>query len=461
MDNLNSDEDLKQILDRYESKAKDLQKVFFLTVGFGLLFFFMVLLPYFSLKYDYYYLTKLNNINGNTSQVLNEMGVITNDSKNIQNGYRKLTDYYTDGSKNNTNYGSKLEAVRYVANQSGPSISDVIQGNLISTKLFTQCASYPIKSYQWSNCNQQANSYDFYNALRNKIAEQKHPINTTLAEISNLKYKIDKLTAAVDAMLTSTDINYNTKTVATNINGLIGSMNATISSLNNNLTKLLSNVYSSSSSKSIPTFRVTTPILENSITKLEDSRDNLLRVKNDVDKQWSKMNDYNQKLVARFEQFETPFIKFPVGFNEAIAAFPISLAIGFLASSLLLRQASQLRLYLENKIEKPTLPKGYEARSKISLLVPLVMDPSNYLGDRKLQIALFLLPSIIFAVAFYMIYYMWFVIKINDIFLAAADLNTYVYLSLYIVSLLFFIYGNYKIFDELSKYNKPMHSTPV
>jgi hypothetical protein len=71
----------QEVFEAYKDKLSYLQKVMLIFIGFSLFFFFMILLPYYSLKHDTYTLNEFDKYMNNT--LLKNLSHVTGDANNI------------------------------------------------------------------------------------------------------------------------------------------------------------------------------------------------------------------------------------------------------------------------------------------------------------------------------------------------------------------------------------------
>jgi hypothetical protein len=172
--------------------------------------------------------------------------------------------------------------------------------------------------------------------------------------------------------------------------------------------------------------------------------------KNELDVRLNKMKEQEKQVGARLEQIEFPFGKLPVGLTESIAIFPIILAIGFLVVASQLREAIQLRKSFHQLYQRKDLTKTVLDDQQIALIAPLWIDPESTNKQKLFRFAILSIPFLIFIISCVLIFYNW---SIPGFFAYAAQLNWWLYGGMYLLSLMIFVYGFRQILNELRGYS--------
>lgn len=153
-----------------------------------------------------------------------------------------------------------------------------------------------------------------------------------------------------------------------------------------------------------------------------------------------QINNRTGEFEKRFAQFEAPVVgKIPVGFNEMVAIFPVSLAIVFVYLVGTLRDVVLLK----------RLPNNNEAKEYLSGATVWIDPnrPDSEKGSAKiLQAALawtvLSLPLALFISSIDLIYQIWNYVPVRadkfPVFIGAPDFNMSFYTGLYIFSAIAF-----------------------
>ncbi len=161
--------------------------------------------------------------------------------------------------------------------------------------------------------------------------------------------------------------------------------------------------------------------------------------------------------IQKIEEVEFPFGKIPIGINELVAIFPLTLAIGFAIYSYLIGDTIRSRKVIHNYYDE-TNKKLDELKlnRKVSSIAPLWIDPVNYNKYISLNFLIIFIPFVIFIFSLYLIFDSWTKtdqINMETIFPYNIELYKQFYKCIYIFSFGFFIYGIARIVYEFLTYN--------
>jgi len=183
---------------------------------------------------------------------------------------------------------------------------------------------------------------------------------------------------------------------------------------------------------------------------IQQQSDKLQEIQNKLDDRLNKMKDQEKQIGARLEQIEFPFGKLPVGLTESIAIFPIILAIGFLVIASQLRETIQLRKSFHQLYQRKDPTRTILDDQQIALIAPLWIDPVSPNKQKLARVTILAIPFLIFIVSGILILYNW---SIPGFFAYADQLNWWLYGGLYVLSLVIFVYGYRQIFNEMRGYS--------
>ncbi|MFZ5519319.1 MAG: hypothetical protein ACOY90_21990 [Candidatus Zhuqueibacterota bacterium] len=171
--------------------------------------------------------------------------------------------------------------------------------------------------------------------------------------------------------------------------------------------------------------------LRNELSRLESSRQAMEKRLSDLQAQIATLD-------ARLKQVEFPFGKLPIGLDESVAVFPIIVAIGFVIAAGFLRDAIVLRDNFHALYQRRDEAREIVTPAQIALIAPLWVDPLKSAKDNAWHYFLFLLPCFIFIASCVLILNTW---TMSPTALFAGAFFRWLYFALYVVSALVFIYG--------------------
>jgi len=183
---------------------------------------------------------------------------------------------------------------------------------------------------------------------------------------------------------------------------------------------------------------------------LQKQTNELQNIQNKLNDQLNNMKEQEQQIGARLEQIEFPFGKLPVGLTESIAVFPIILALGFLVIASQLRETIQLRKNFHQLYQRKDPTKTVLDDQQIALIAPLWIDPESTSKQKLVRFTILSIPFLIFIISCILIFYNW---SIPGFFAYADQLNWWLYGGMYLLSLVIFIYSYRQLLDELGGYS--------
>jgi len=198
MDQKNIDKRLTEVRELYKGKANDLQKAFVILIGFGLFFFFMILFPYFSLKYDSTSLSHIGWLKGDLSEIVSSVDSIVNESRTITNNLQVYTTARSKYDLDRDNYNTQLDRIQYLRENLNMTVANpVVQNILQSLQLYPKCINDTFGTERWRQCNSdsQYNSttpqldlifksqFKLINESNTKITETAGRINSKITKI--------------------------------------------------------------------------------------------------------------------------------------------------------------------------------------------------------------------------------------------------------------------------------------
>jgi hypothetical protein len=381
----NSDDAL---FDTYKDKSNSLQRLIIIFLGVAFFFFFMILIPFYSLKADTHTLFNIFGLLNKTKEDIKYASdALTNqDSKNLEN---------LEQNRNLTNgmdiYGYQL------LNQS-------INGNNLTKITSRICDVYVKRSHDWIECNSNI-----------RLAELQGPLNATIK-------------------LNNTTIRHINEAISRQIQLIEVSKNFLDTNKIRTIEVVLENLTSGKSAKILYGLRPT-------VTNLTQG----------VNKQISNLLIQMNALSERFKSLDTPLGgNIPVSFNEMLAIFPLALSIVFCYFSLMLRDTIRLRRVIANTPVDPKI-KDYISVSPLWIdpkrsgkeILHVVLAWTVLAIPTLLYIASVTMISSIWS---------WMSIESDRFpaFLAAVDFNKLIYGILYIIGGIFLVLSYALIVREVT-----------
>jgi hypothetical protein len=162
-------------------------------------------------------------------------------------------------------------------------------------------------------------------------------------------------------------------------------------------------------------------------TSLEDLE---FRLKNS-NSSLAKLNEEQENIKKRIDEFESPIGKLTAGFRDVIIVFPLALGGGFLVcASILIETARIRREYLRFHPKNENF--NVLSEEDIARTAPLWLDPKDTQQKKSIRIFVLLLPLILYCVAAGLILYDWN-LPGNSI-----ELNLY---SVQVMSIIYIFFG--------------------
>jgi predicted nuclease with TOPRIM domain len=122
---------------------------------------------------------------------------------------------------------------------------------------------------------------------------------------------------------------------------------------------------------------------------------------------FNQINVAKAAVTKRIENVESPFGSFPVGLNEALQAFPIIVAAGFLMCILALSELTRLRLNYHQTLRSRYADNNAEVDSNMVMLAPLFIDPCRNTLTNLWRSIVLGIPLLVYILAIYLITFSW------------------------------------------------------
>lgn len=155
------------------------------------------------------------------------------------------------------------------------------------------------------------------------------------------------------------------------------------------------------------------------------------------------------EIETRLASFESPFGTIPIGLKEAVLAYPLILAAGFMVCTLLLSRLLALRGEFRNSLAREQVLSEADVNRRVATLAPLWFDAGRaFWGNPTLVLAL-LIPFALFVAAGWLILNDW-LLQLGDT-ASAENLRTF-YAGLYGLGLAVFAAGLLRVRGAWAQY---------
>ncbi|MGI0045539.1 MAG: hypothetical protein ACRD47_17710, partial [Nitrososphaeraceae archaeon] len=123
-DRAGEEDKINEIQKTFENRTSDLQRSFIILVGIGLFFFFLLLLPYYSLKLESERLSRSDWLLDDTSVVIGLLNDIINQSTSIEEQSNQFNIEHAKIKEDVETYAASLNKIHYLLNRTGIEIRD-------------------------------------------------------------------------------------------------------------------------------------------------------------------------------------------------------------------------------------------------------------------------------------------------------------------------------------------------
>jgi len=148
------------------------------------------------------------------------------------------------------------------------------------------------------------------------------------------------------------------------------------------------------------------------------------------------------EIEERLAGFESPFGAIPIGLKEAVLAYPLILAAGFMVCTLLLSRLLALRREFRVSLARDSALSEADVDRRVATLAPLWFDADrSFWGNPTLVLSL-LIPFVLFVAAGWLILNDW-LLPLGDT-VSATNLRTF-YSGLYGFGLIIFATGLFRV----------------
>ena len=376
------DDKISEIQKTFENRSADLQRSFIILVGVGLFFFFLLLLPYYSLKIESERLSRSDWLLDDTSVVIGLLNDIINQSARIE---QQSNNFNTEHSKiklDVENYAASLNKINYLLNRTGVSVREPgIQRLIELIPLNPVCDQLEPISRAWVDCNLQVKNNQSALAVKNLYSSIFNAISPIQSRLVTDAQEVENLVANITKQLSNkpTPSNQTSTTVLT-LPGIGSPVDQIATDLGptpylSNVTNELRNLrtYSSPSTGILEFTQAMSPQTREKIIQF---RTELEKFRNGFETGVSFVVDGIKKLEGRFSQFESPLGNIPLGLNEAIVWFPFFLAAGFFVFAHILQQTMTIKKELNALMLARNDPRGITRIDRhVTILSSIWIDP--------------------------------------------------------------------------------------
>jgi len=412
------------VLESYKDKSGSVQKVAIIFLGVALFFFFMVLIPYYSLRLDGHRISEIDGLLADARNNISSLNqsLIQQQAKNatmiynalffsnpIPQQYQKYQNIrmdYLDAVNKISTYASVLD-----------NASKSNDTNRLKQLTYKDCKS-DVMSPDSFSCNLNHKDKELKERVRlprSLIAFA--PLNSTIeSTLNNAKDLQDKLIEkSRDFQLNSSNFN----TVKDALKKLNDPKNLSIP-LNNS--KYLEDIVHNVKTKNFINITIS-------------------KVLAPLDTATSQINNRTGDFEKRFDQFEAPVVgKIPVGFNEMVAIFPVSVAIVFVYLTAILREVillkrrcTQIRAFNATIWVDPDRPESGWSKVLPAALAWTVLA----------------IPLVLFILSWSLISQIWDYVPVTNakfpVFAGASDFNKSFFTQLYTLGVISFILSYFTI----------------
>jgi cell division protein FtsL len=406
-----------------EESLKNVIRIFFIMIGVCLFFFFLVLIPFFSLRLDS---TAIQQINAkfNATNMISSLDRYINESKDLESAYHSLTAEQNDSKIQRDIYNNTLDKIKFLHNNANVTVDNpLMQNTLADLQVYSACNTETFATDKWSKCNYDHKASEINNDMLSKIKEDIKRVKDLNSGINETKYKILSMTKPL-LKIVKADNSY---VPFIKIDGSIIS--------DSSLKELVVRMRNATQSiESILSLHTNTNLTNG--VQISGLRDDIGGIKNGLEERATEINNKLQKVSAMFENFETPVGTIPIGFQELVALFPFIISILFLFFAYSLSDGMKSKQISDKK--------GSFAAS-------LLFNPNQKVKTQKLQIALLLIPIFIFVSSLIVTMLIDFVydqasLDSDDPFRAAVDLNKLIYVVMSVLASIFMVIGLRRLF---------------
>jgi len=439
------DDKINEILKTFENRSSDLQRSFIILVGVGVFFFFLLLLPYYSLKLESERLSRSDWLLDDTSTVIGLLNDIINQSTRIEEQSNHFNIEHSKIEQDVETYAASLNKIHYLLNRTGPTVRDTgIQRLIELIPPNPACDQLEPVSRAWVDCNLQVKNNQSALTIKNLYSSSFNVINPIQSQLVSDAQEVEDLVGKIRRQLSTepplanqeSDSTLTLPSIELPVDQIATDLGPTpyLSNVTNELRNL--RTYSAPSTGILEFTQAMSPQTREKIIQF---RTELERFRNGFEAGVSFVVDGIKRREGRFNQFESPLGNIPLGLNEAIVWFPFFLAAGFFVFAHILQQTMSIKKELNTLMQTRSDPRGVTRIDRhITILSSLWIDPIIPKRKQPVQLVLFFVPFLLFIASSLLVNSIITLdnpdIREDDLFIAANSLNLGIYYWLFIVS---------------------------
>mgnify|MGYP001068443744 CR=1 FL=1 len=409
-----------------EGSLKNVVRIFFIMIGVCLFFFFLVLVPYFSLRLDSSSIERIKT-EFNTTGIISSLDKYINDTKGLESAYHSLTAEQNNSDLQRQIYSKQLDKIEFLHNNAKVTVDNpLMQTSLANLQVYSECMNETFATDRWSKCNYNHKVSEVNNDMLSNIKQDIKTVQDLNSAINDVKYKILFQTKPLLKMINAD----NSYVPFVKIDLISDPSLKDLIVRMRNATQSIENILILSTNAN----------LTNSV-QISGLRDEISRIKNGLEDRATEINNKLLKVAGMFENFETPVGTIPIGFQELVALFPFIISILFLFFAYSLFDG---------------MKSNQNNNKEDSFAVNLLFNPNEKIKTQKLQIALLLIPIFIFVSSLIVTMLIDFVydqptLDSDHPFRAAVDFNKFIYVIMSILASIFMAIGLRRLFSASSK----------
>jgi hypothetical protein len=455
-DSTGVDDKIDEIQKTFESRSSDLQRSFIILIGVGLFFFFLLLLPYYSLKLESEHLTRSDWLLDDTSAVIGLLNDIINQSSLIEEHSNQFNIQHSKIKQDVETYAASLNKIHYLLNRTGLTIREAgIQRLIELIPLNPACDQLEPVSKAWVVCNLQVKNNQSAITVKNLYSSTFNTISPIQSQLVSDTQEVEDRVAKIMKQLSAERISASQEPKSIFTLPFFGPPIYQIATdlgptpYLTNVTNELRNLRTYSA-PSTDVLQFTQAMSSQTREKIIQFRTELERFSSGFEAGVSFVVDGIRKLEGRFNQFESPLGNIPLGLNEAIVWFPFFLAAGFFVFAHILQQTMTIKKDLNTLMQGQNDPREFTRTDRhVTFLSSLWLDPIIPKRKQPVQLVLFFVPFFLFIASSLLVNSIISLdnpnIREDDLFIAANSFNLGIYYWLSIVSWVLIIAGYLRI----------------
>lgn len=438
-------DEINEIQKTFENRSTDLQRSFIILIGVGLFFFFLLLLPYYSLKLESDRLSRSDWLLDDTSIITGLLNDIINQSSLIEERSNQFNIQHSKIKQDVETYAASLNKIHYLLNRTGLTIREAgIQRLIELIPLNPACDQLEPVSRAWVDCNLQVKNNQSALTVKNLYSSTFNTISPIQSQLVSDAQEVEDRVGKIMKQLSAERIEAKQESKPIFTLPFFGPPIDQIS-IDSGPTPYLTNV--TNELRNLRTYSApSTDVLQFTQAMSPQTREKIIQFRTELERFSSGFEagvsfvvDGIRKLEGRFNQFESPLGNIPLGLNEAVVWFPFFLAAGFFVFAHILQQTMTIKKDLNTLMQIQRDPRGITRIDRhVTFLSSLWLDPIIPKRRQPVQLVLFFVPFFLFIASFLLVNSIISLdnpnIREDDLFIAANSFNLGIYYWLSIVS---------------------------